>query len=67
MADDFADDDIVDDTIGDGDFDDRSLGNGIPAVASKRDPAIRRKIEDMLERRRLKEELGMDDEELDSF
>lgn len=66
MADDFVDDDIGD-VPDDGDFDDRSLGNGIPAVASKRDPAIRRKIEDMLERRRLKEELGLDDEDLDDF
>jgi hypothetical protein len=64
MADDFADDDIAD-VPDDGGFDDRALGNGIPAIASKRDPAIRRKIEDMLERRRLKEELGMDDDELD--
>jgi hypothetical protein len=65
MADDFVDDDI--DTPDDGDFDDRTLGNGIPAVASKRDPAIRRKIEDMLERRRLKDELGVDDDDLEGL
>lgn len=66
MSDEFVDDDLVDGSD-DGDFDERSLGNGIAAAASKRDPEIRRKIEDMLERRRLKEELGLDDDDLNDF
>lgn len=34
-----------------------------PRRANQKDPSIRRKIEDLLERRRLREELGLYDEE----
>lgn len=34
-----------------------------PPRASQKDPSIRRKIEDLLERRRLREELGIYDDE----
>ncbi len=34
-----------------------------PLRASQKDPSIRRKIEDLLERRRLREELGLYDDE----
>jgi hypothetical protein len=39
-----------------------------PPRANQKDPSIRRKIEDMLERRRLREELGIyDDDAWDGF
>jgi hypothetical protein len=34
-----------------------------PSRANQKDPSIRRKIEDLLERRRLREELGLYDDE----
>lgn len=34
----------------------------LPPRVSRKDPDVRRKIEDMLERRRLREELGLYDE-----
>lgn len=34
-----------------------------PSRANQKDPSIRRKIEDLLERRRLREELGIYDDE----
>jgi hypothetical protein len=39
-----------------------------PPRANQKDPSIRRKIEDLLERRRLREELGVyDDDTLEGF
>lgn len=57
--DDLSDDFLADDAESVG-FDNE--GDMAPRV-SRKDPTIRRKIEDMLERRRLREELGIYDDD----
>lgn len=52
LADDLDTDDLDVESESEGDSD-------LPPRMSRKDPAVRRKIEDMLERRRLREELGL--------
>lgn len=56
-------DDISDDFLADdADTDNLEVEGDLSPRVSRKDPGVRRKIEDMLERRRLREELGLYDE-----